>query len=203
MNYDEACAEVISLEKGCQSLSHTGVWTQIGDTDDLPSFGFKIHVSAGLDSAGHVLLLVAKALDGGVTFKFARDMKTLASLNMGLLGVTQARKVITIYPQSRDHFLRLVEVLKKALRGESGPRPLSDSSVPESDCLYFRYGSLLGRSHRGRAGSNELDERSPGRTLPEGVEDPWGRRGSGEPEGAVAQTRLFAGRYLVLRALSM
>ncbi|MBD3689155.1 serine/threonine protein kinase [Nanchangia anserum] len=200
MDYNLACTEVLNhVEVGCRIL-HTPVWTQIGDTDHLPEVGFKLHVSAGLDNAGDVLLRVAEQLVGQVPFKFARDAHTVATLNMGTLGIAQAGKVITVYPQDVAEFFSVVDTLRAALGRQSGPRPLSDCAVPDSDCLYYRYGSLVTKGTDVEDPGLEAGrERFPGCALPEGVENPFGEEG-GPSKG---ESALFAGRYLVTRSLSM
>ncbi|OSC69892.1 hypothetical protein B5181_11450 [Streptomyces sp. 4F] len=149
----------------------------------LPRQGWKIHVSATLDNAGHILDVVAKyCVAEGVMFKFIRSRDLLKRRNSKYGDRSGSGKFVTVYPLDDLHFERILHELGDLLDGESGPYILSDLRW-RSGPLYVRYGGFVLQAVRSETG--ELihciedpdgrlvpDRRGPGFRPPEWVTPP-------------------------------
>jgi serine/threonine protein kinase len=144
---------------------------------DAPVAGLKIHVSAGLTSAGDVLSRVIPILARwGVPFKHAANLLHLAFLSNGGGGPTQIGKFLTAYPGDAMKARELGWELHSATSGLPGPRILSDIPLTEGSLIHFRYGAFTdgwvqlatGRITQARLGENgwESDDRSRPTEMP-------------------------------------
>ncbi|MFC7981290.1 class III lanthionine synthetase LanKC [Streptomyces sp. NPDC057336] len=130
----------------------------------LPRQGWKIHVSATLDNAGHILDVVAKyCLTERVMFKFIRSRDILQRRNSKYGDRSGSGKFVTLYPLDDEHFERILHELGDLLDGERGPYILSDLRW-RSGPLYVRYGGFVLRAVRSESGE-----------LVHCIEDPDGR----------------------------
>ncbi|MET9857184.1 class III lanthionine synthetase LanKC, partial [Streptomyces sp. NPDC006450] len=163
-----------------------GIWTawDISRTG-LAEQGWKIHVSARLDRAQHVLDTVAGiCFSEGVPFKHLRARLFFLFLHHKHAGRAQAGKFCAAYPPDTATARRLLERLRDALDGEEGPYVLTDRRFRDSRTVHYRYGSFGGRSRLRADGTREglvldgsgrevADLRLPAFHLPAGIADPF------------------------------
>ncbi|MFF6836484.1 class III lanthionine synthetase LanKC [Streptomyces sp. NPDC012438] len=167
--------------------SAQGLWTVwAGSRTGFPEQGWKIHVSARLDRAQHVLDRVAGiCFSEGVPFKHLSARLFFLFLHHKHAARTQAGKFCTVYPPDTTTARRLLERLRDALDGEEGPYVLTDRRFRDSRTVHYRYGSFDGVRSRLRAdGTREgtirdgsdrevVDSRLPAFHLPAGITDPF------------------------------
>ncbi|WP_405981917.1 class III lanthionine synthetase LanKC [Streptomyces sp. NBC_00158] len=163
-----------------------GIWTLwAGPSTPLAEQGWKIHVSARLDRAQHVLDTVAGiCFSEGVPFKHLSARLFFLFLHHKHAGRAQAGKFCAVYPPDTATAGRLLERLRDALDGEEGPYVLTDRRFRDSRTVHYRYGSFGGRSRLRADGTREglvldgsgrevVDLRLPAFHLPEGIADPF------------------------------
>ncbi|MEV8533713.1 class III lanthionine synthetase LanKC [Streptomyces sp. NPDC051211] len=109
---------------------------------ELPSQGWKIHVSAGLDNAESVLDRVhAYCLARQIAFKFVPSRYLLHTRNAKYADRAGSGKFITVYPGDEEQCRTIAEDLDRLLAGEHGPYVLSDLRWGDGP-VYLRYGSF-------------------------------------------------------------
>ncbi|MEU6621012.1 class III lanthionine synthetase LanKC [Streptomyces litmocidini] len=164
-----------------------GIWTVWGGPrTGLAEQGWKIHVSARLDRAQHVLDTVAGiCFSEGVPFKHLSARLFFLFLHHKHAARAQAGKFCAVYPPDTATARRLLERLRDALDGEEGPYVLTDRRFRDSRTVHYRYGSFDGARSRLRAdgtregtvrdgsGREVVDPRLPAFHLPEGITDPF------------------------------
>ncbi|MET9652855.1 class III lanthionine synthetase LanKC [Streptomyces sp. NPDC006460] len=163
-----------------------GIWTVWGrPRTGLAEQGWKIHVSARLDRAQHVLDTVAGiCFSEGVPFKHLSARLFFLFLHHKHAGRAQAGKFVAVYPPDTATARRLLERLRDALDGEEGPYVLTDRRFRDSRTVHYRYGSFGARSRlradgtreglvRDGSGREVVDQRLPAFHLPEGIADPF------------------------------
>ncbi|MER7952435.1 class III lanthionine synthetase LanKC [Streptomyces sp. NPDC096079] len=167
--------------------SAQGIWTVWGGPrTGLTGQGWKIHVSARLDRAQHVLDTVAGiCFSEGVPFKHLSARLFFLFLHHKHAARAQAGKFCAVYPPDTPTARRLLERLRDALDGEEGPYVLSDRRFRDSRTVHYRYGSFDGARDRLRAdgtreglirdgaGREVVDARLPAFRLPAGITDPF------------------------------
>ncbi|MFF3603705.1 class III lanthionine synthetase LanKC [Streptomyces sp. NPDC002463] len=167
--------------------SAQGIWTVWGSPrTGLAEQGWKIHVSARLDRAQHVLDTVAGiCFSEGVPFKHLSARLFFLFLHHKHAARAQAGKFCAIYPPDTASARRLLERLRDALDGEEGPYVLTDRRFRDSRTVHYRYGSFDGARSRLRAdgtregmvrdgsGREVVDSRLPAFHLPAGITDPF------------------------------
>ncbi|MFH8836783.1 class III lanthionine synthetase LanKC [Streptomyces sp. NPDC017868] len=170
--------------------SAQGIWTVWGSPrTGLAEQGWKIHVSARLDRAQHVLDAVAGiCFSEGVPFKHLSARLFFLFLHHKHGSRTQAGKFCAVYPPDTATARRLLERLRDALDGEEGPYVLTDRRFRDSRTVHYRYGSFDGARSRLRAdgtreglvrdgsGREVVDARLPVFHLPAGITDPFVER---------------------------
>ncbi|MGW6706055.1 class III lanthionine synthetase LanKC [Streptomyces sp. NPDC054956] len=163
-----------------------GIWTAwAGARTGLAGQGWKIHVSARLDRAQHVLDAVAGVcFSEGVPFKHLSARLFFLFLHHKHAGRAQAGKFCAVYPPDEATARRLLERLRDALDGEEGPYVLTDRRFRDSRTVHYRYGSFGARSRlradgtreglvRDGSGREVVDLRLPAFHLPAGIADPF------------------------------
>ncbi|MFJ3921830.1 class III lanthionine synthetase LanKC [Streptomyces sp. NPDC090022] len=163
-----------------------GIWTLwAGPRTGLAEQGWKIHVSARLDRAQHVLDTVAGiCFSAGVPFKHLSARLFFLFLHHKHAGRAQAGKFCAVYPPDTATARRLLERLRDALDGEEGPYVLTDRRFRDSRTVHYRYGSFGARSRlradgtreglvRDGSGREVVDLRLPAFHLPAGIADPF------------------------------
>ncbi|MEU3405212.1 class III lanthionine synthetase LanKC [Streptomyces sp. NPDC006670] len=109
---------------------------------ELPSQGWKIHVSAGLDNAERVLGRVrAHCVERRIAFKFVPSRYLLHLRNAKYADRAASGKFVTVYPADTEACRRIAEDLDALLAGEPGPYILSDLRWNDGP-VHLRYGSF-------------------------------------------------------------
>ncbi|MEU6481278.1 class III lanthionine synthetase LanKC [Streptomyces sp. NPDC047017] len=146
----------------------------------LPRQGWKIHVSATLGNAGHILDVVHRyCVAEGVMFKYLRGPGVLKRRNSKYGDRSASGKFVTVYPVDDGHLARVLDELGGLLEGQEGPYILSDLRW-RGGPLYVRYGGFVLQAVRAENGElvyciedpqGELvpDRRGPGFRPPEWV----------------------------------
>ncbi|WP_051795233.1 class III lanthionine synthetase LanKC [Streptomyces sp. NRRL S-87] len=163
-----------------------GIWTVWGGPGTgFAEQGWKIHVSARLDRAQHVLDTVAGiCFAEGVPFKHLSARLFFLFLHHKHAARVQAGKFCAVYPPDAATARRLLERLRDALDGEEGPYVLTDRRFRDSRTVHYRYGSFGDHSRlradgtreplvRDGAGRAVVDQRLPAFQLPAGITDPF------------------------------
>ncbi|MFF0477740.1 class III lanthionine synthetase LanKC [Streptomyces sp. NPDC004284] len=167
--------------------SAQGIWTVWGSPGSgLAEQGWKIHVSARLDRAQHVLDTVAGiCFSEGVPFKHLSARLFFLFLHHKHAVRAQSGKFCAVYPPDTATARRLLERLRDALDGEEGPYVLTDRRFRDSRTVHYRYGSFGGARSRLRAdgtregmvldgsGREVVDARLPAFHVPAGITDPF------------------------------
>ena len=185
-------------ESGWQVHRHD-IWLHVDRfVDQVPEQGFKIHVSSIPDCARDLLGLVTReCVARDISFKCAAGPELLAFQNGKNRDRGGGGKFITIYPQSHEVFLNLLEALYEETAGEDfvGPYILSDRRYKDSRVLFYRYGGMRFRKRLmadglevamlvGPDGSEVKDLRQAFFSLPPWVEDPF-EKSDEEDDGLV------------------
>jgi tRNA A-37 threonylcarbamoyl transferase component Bud32 len=189
-----------------------GPWIWVApETEDIPSQGWKLHLSATVASAVAVLdRALPILLSDTASFKLTRSLADLQSLNEGRSGYSQVGKFITIYPLSDAQAVRLAEALDKCTAGIPHPDIPSDRPLKPGSVVHYRYGSfgqqevrvLMGQvlpALQTPAGAFEPDRRTVPFRQPDWVTDPF--VASGVAASIPERGRLLAERYLIVHTL--
>ncbi|MFF3753108.1 class III lanthionine synthetase LanKC [Streptomyces sp. NPDC002018] len=112
----------------------------------LPSQGWKIHVSACLDNAESVLDRVMDyCVPRGIAFKFVPSRYLLHTRNAKYADRAASGKFITVYPADDQRCGTIAAELDALLAGEAGPYILSDLRWGRGP-VHLRYGSFTQRN---------------------------------------------------------
>ncbi|MFE0022410.1 class III lanthionine synthetase LanKC [Amycolatopsis sp. NPDC059021] len=180
---DDDFARLLPLPAGGWSERRHGVWRILHpDGLRLPSQGWKIHVSAGLDNAARVLARVHEyCLDRRISYKHLRSRMILLAQNAKYAPRSGSGKLITIYPDGDNQLKRVLDELSAELDGETGAYILSDLRYGAGP-LYVRYGGFAEQwvEHGGKRvpairkpdGTLIPDERTPTFSVPDWVKIP-------------------------------
>jgi class IV lanthipeptide synthase len=168
------------------------IWCYSGPAPTtLPRQGWKLHVSATIDSAYDVLAVAAEVLTAeGVLFKAVKSLGELARLNCGLFyGYPQVGKFLTAYPPDPGTAARTARRLAEATSGMAGPRVPFEHQVAPDAPVYARYGSFRSDAEgddastvTGPDGAAEPDRRDQNPSWAEPPDDlfqPLAQRGRG------------------------
>ena len=175
-----------------------GIWTVWSDArGQRVDQGWKIHVSAQLDRAQHVLDVVADICWAeDVPFKHVAARFFFLFLHHKHAGRAQSGKFCVIYPPDTETARRLLGLFSAALDGEEGPYVLSDRRYRDSRTVHYRFGAFSSRSRllpdgtreglvRDGAGRDVVDRRLPAFLLPAGVTDPFVTEEPAGHEGSI------------------
>lgn len=146
----------------------------------LPHQGWKIHVSATIQNyqtvLNHVAFLSQKLK---FSFKYASSISLINSL----LDIHGSRinggKLITIYPQTKEHCSRLLYDLYRFLKNFSGPIVLTDAQFKGTTNISYRYGLFVAIEEKNYLycnGKKYLDKKEPYFLLPPFIDtDPFAK----------------------------
>lgn len=151
------------------STASTGDWWHLlPDDHRLPDQGWKIHVSASLESAGAVLdALWEHCVGAGLPFKFVRSPGLLFLRNSKYAERGSSGKFATIYPVDEDELERTLKQLDDVLAGQPGPYILSDLRYADGP-LFVRYGGFTARRCQDASGESVPAIADPdGRLVPD------------------------------------
>ena len=137
--WNDLCAEYLPV------IDNDSIWrySRTSAEGDLEQ-GWKLHVSATIFNAPHILDRIAPVLvECGVQFKAARSLDDVLSLNSGLLkAYSQVGKIITVYPRNDDETIRLAECLHNLTYRFRGPLVPFDLRFRVTSNVYYRYGAF-------------------------------------------------------------
>lgn len=145
--------------------------------------GWKIHITTTMMEAQSVLNSVAAFLIPlEISFKFVVSREELWKKNGKQGSRAASGKFITIYPQTEEMFIYLLDELKKITDGyQKGPYILNDCCWKESN-VFFRYGGFILKEKmiegnrvpviQNEKGDYIEDRREPYYYLPDFVEEP-------------------------------
>lgn len=121
-------------------------WLYYAPTDrDLPSQGWKIHVSSGLADAERTLETVWEyCVPHGLAFKFLRNRSAMIMQNSKSAFRGSSGKLVTIYPADENRLELTLNELDGMLAGVRGPYILSDLRYGDGP-LFVRYGGFAER----------------------------------------------------------
>ncbi|MFF3501387.1 class III lanthionine synthetase LanKC [Streptomyces sp. NPDC003247] len=145
------------------------VWVGRRPADvELPDQGWKIHVSACMDNAEHILSVVgAYCVRQRVAYKFLRSPALVQTQNAKYASRGSSGKFMTLYPVDETALERCLTDLDEALAGQRGPYILSDLRWRNGP-LYLRYGGFTEQFCRSETGELVLALREPsGRLRPD------------------------------------
>lgn len=207
--YADALAELLP---GGWETYRSDIWLGAHPVDaTYPPQGFKIHVSAIVDTSIETLRRVVPVLvESGVPFKMAGDPTLLRYLNSKRAARGSSGKFMTVYPPSREVFETLVARLHECTRNLEGPYILSDKRFADSKVVFYRYGGFSRMRTLNADGTTQSviqasdgtvvpDIRTPYFQLPDGIDDPFPTMDeTGGPDGPV----ILGGRFEVEEALA-
>ncbi len=139
---------------------------------EIPSEGWKIHVSANPQTAQQVAEVLPKLRQMNIHHKVVLSREKLAGMNKG----DQAGKFITIYPRDIDEAKRVVKMLDKALaeRGLAGPVIKGEKALGSSGLIYTRYDGFTKDTVTDPSSGEEVAGGRGHRYKPDWIEeDPW------------------------------
>jgi tRNA A-37 threonylcarbamoyl transferase component Bud32 len=148
------------------SRSEEGIWVGLWPHGRrLPTQGWKVHVSAGLDNAADVLAVVWEyCLTHRIAFKFQRSPRVLHWTNSKYADRSSGGKFCTLYPADEPTLKSILDELGTALDGQPGPYVLSDLRWRNGP-LYLRYGGFVARYCVDESGDQVPAVRDPDGTL--------------------------------------
>ena len=120
-----------------------GVWRYLTPLDvELPSQGWKIHLSAVPSNAGQQLSTVHRYCVGqSIAFKHLRTRSIVLAQNSKYAAREASGKVVTIYPKDLQQLEDALRELSGELADQAGPYILSDLRYGAGP-LYVRYGGF-------------------------------------------------------------
>jgi tRNA A-37 threonylcarbamoyl transferase component Bud32 len=135
---------------------------------DLPTQGWKVHVSATAGNAQDVLDVVTRyCSEHAVPFKFLASRRVLMSRNSKYADRGGSGKFVTVYPEDTAQLATILRGLGAELAGSAGPYVLSDIRWGPGP-LYVRYGGFAERFCRLADGEQVLAIATPdGRLVPD------------------------------------
>lgn len=121
-----------------------GTWVRVAHEDvRRPAQGWKIHVSATVQSAEHVLGKVLPVLMAlRADFKVVAFSEVLASVNSNETALSQVGKFLTVYPRDDQHSVAVGRALARATEGMPGPVVPSDRLIAAGSPIFYRYGAF-------------------------------------------------------------
>lgn len=110
----------------------------------LPSFGFKIHVSATIENYQEIFDLVSSYLeDRKISWKYLKTPEAIEYNFSDQESSAESGKFITIYPQNIEHLKEILEELYSLIPSDQkGIYILSDRNYKDSNCIFYRYGCI-------------------------------------------------------------
>jgi hypothetical protein len=146
---------------------------------DIPSEGWKLHISASPEHAGEVADTVLPVLrDMGVAHKIVGNIDNYVNVMTG----TQTGKLVTIYPDSPAQAKAIVDALDPLLasRGLTGPVVSGEMPLGNSGLFFGRYGGFTKSTVTDPATGREVQD-VRGQMAPPWVSNPFAPSGAGGP----------------------
>ncbi|GAA0374877.1 class III lanthionine synthetase LanKC [Microbispora corallina] len=135
---------------------------------DLPTQGWKIHISSCADDAERVISAAWDyCVPRGLAFKFLRGRRVMLMQNSKYAFRGSSGKLVTIYPVDEAQLELVLKELAEILDGVEGPYILSDLRYGPGP-LFVRYGGFAERHCAGENGERVLAIEDPeGRLVPD------------------------------------
>jgi predicted Ser/Thr protein kinase len=134
-----------SLPDGWQRIRRSEWIVYVPPVHEIPTQGWKVHVSATHDNAEDVLTRVRDyCVAWNISFKHLRSVNVLLMRNAKYSPRGASGKLVTIYPRDEKELERILDDLGTLLRGQPGPYILSDLRIGDGP-LYVRYGGFTER----------------------------------------------------------
>ncbi|MFD9371881.1 class III lanthionine synthetase LanKC [Streptomyces sp. NPDC060020] len=128
------------------SQDDADVWVRVFFGRQLPTQGWKIHISAAAPAAEDILHRTAAVCTSHrVAFKYLRSGRLLSAFNSKYAHRGSSGKFITVYPAGDEELKALLDALTAALDGQQGPYILSDLRWSDSSPVFVRYGAFAAR----------------------------------------------------------
>lgn len=109
----------------------------------LPLQGWKIHISATLDSASETLRrTIDVCIENNASFKFRYLKNDLLEINSKGASRSSSGKFITIYPENCRALAEILDSLEERLADQPGPQILSDIRFKNGP-IFVRYGGFI------------------------------------------------------------
>lgn len=200
--WDELCAKYLPVTDG------DSIWrfSRTGAEGDLDQ-GWKLHVSATILNAPHILERLAPVLvESGVQFKAPRSLDDVLRQNSGVLqAYSQVGKIITVYPRSDYEAVHLAKRLHTLTYRFKAPSVPFDSRFSNGSNVYYRYGAFkkMDLERDGRrvpaliSSGGELVPDVREKPRPEWASDPF----LGSNESAPKHKAAISSSFRVVRAL--
>lgn len=111
--------------------------------NELPSQGWKIHISANINEVYEVLKAASKVLiEYKISFKHLINFSLYTKTNSKNADRAKSGKFIAVYPENEKQFLHLLDSLANELRSfKNGPYILNDKRWKNSN-VFYRYGGF-------------------------------------------------------------
>ena len=144
-NLLEKSASRLVLET--QEHDDHSMWVVARDPQiEVPSQGWKLHISANLSSAEEILRISVPILAASrCWFKLAAEPQVLLRLNQGGGGASQVGKFLTIYPADDETAVTLAHLIHAKTEHLKGPRIPSDKPLFSDSIVSYRYGAFAGQ----------------------------------------------------------
>jgi hypothetical protein len=110
---------------------------------NLPSQGWKIHVSIGIPDLSDLIRSVLPRIVGmRRCFKLPSGVEGILALNGGHAGVTQVGKIVTVYCKDAEEAAETALALDGILAHSSGPVVRNEGHIRPGGAVSLRYGSF-------------------------------------------------------------
>ncbi|TWS95278.1 kinase [Streptococcus sp. sy018] len=112
---------------------------------DLPTFGFKIHLSGTINNYYELFSLVSPYLiNQGIIFKYLNTFEAIEENFSERESYSESGKYITIYPKNKRHCEQILEELYNLIPQKmEGIYIVSDRPYKNSQVIFYRFGSIL------------------------------------------------------------
>ena len=117
---------------------------QTNTENELPDFGFKIHISSTISNYNFIIEKTIQILNRlQCTYKYISEYDALFH-NLSIYeDPSESGKVITIYPTDRQNCIDILEILYDQLpKNLNGVYILSDRPYKDSNFIFYRYGCI-------------------------------------------------------------
>ena len=116
--------------------------------NSLPSYGWKIHISATINNYLTIYEIVKNyCFQNNLVFKAPKTLANISILNSSSIARESFGKFITIYFKDDENFNWHYLQLEALLSEYSGPNIMSDSKRVSTSIVHYRYGSFINSTY--------------------------------------------------------
>ena len=172
-DYYKAIKEILNNEDILISIDD--IWCFVNFKNvDLPSQGWKIHISAIPSNSIEILMKVSRILvNNKIPFKFLKTFDIFLKQNSKNSNRSLSGKFITIYPPKEQIFKEIINKLYLELKDYEGPYILSDKRFKDCKVIYYRYGGFLPVTKADYLGQKKYYIKTPNNSLYEDKRKPY------------------------------